>query len=77
MWFQPSRGISVMCSTGAQMLVVQNGMYVPYGQRSTKWQGKALFRRAAKSIYWMVFWNRNARKGHKEVMDFSDMAFEA
>ena len=35
-----------------------------------------MFRRFVKQVYWMMFWNRIARKGHREVMDFSDMAFE-
>jgi hypothetical protein len=67
----PSHGFSVMCSTGASILIVKNGFYAPWGERKIKYgTGLELFRRSARQVFWLVHWNMNAKSG-REVMDVS------
>jgi hypothetical protein len=65
----PSHGFSVMCSTGAELLVKQSGLYCPYGERKERYgTGIELFRRSARQVFWMVHWNMNAKSG-RQLMD--------
>ena len=65
----PSHGFSVMCSTGAEILVKQSGAYTPYGQRKEKCgTGIELFRKSARQVFWLCHWHMNAKSG-KQVMD--------
>merc|ERR1711871_665437 len=67
----PSHGFSVMCSTGAELLIKQGGLYIPYGCRKERYgTGIELFRRSARQVFWLCHWNMNAKSG-KQVMDFS------
>lgn len=68
----PSHGFSVMCSTGAEILVVRSGLYTQWGQRKEKYgTGIELFRSSARQVFWLVHWNMNAKSG-KEVIDVSN-----
>lgn len=72
----PSNGISVMCSTGANLFVIRSGLYVKWGARRTQYQGKRLFRHAAKQVYWALAWYLRTKNGRfREVTDFSDVTF--
>jgi hypothetical protein len=65
----PSHGFSVMCSTGAELLIKMDGLYCPYGERKEKYgTGIELFRRSARQVFWMVHWNMNAKSG-RQLMD--------
>lgn len=73
----PSDGISVMCSTGANHLVMRSGLYVKWGSRRLRFKGIELFRRAARQVFWALCWLIRTRKGHyREVTDFSDISLE-
>jgi hypothetical protein len=73
----PSRGISVMCCTGAHIILLKSGTYIRYGERALTFKGKNLFRKMAKLIYWMVFWKLRAKRGHRKAVDFSDIELES
>ena len=65
----PSHGFSVMCSTGAEIMVKQSGLYTPYGERKEKYgTGIELFRKSARQVFWLCHWHMNAKSG-RQVMD--------
>jgi hypothetical protein len=71
----PSRGVSVMCCTGAHLVLLAKGTYVAYGERAQAYRGKVLFRKAARMVFWAIIWKLRSKRG-RNVVDFSDVSLE-